>query len=84
MEAAVGQIVFISNVLRRQTVMKVFLSSQRATVGIVKMCNFCVCVCVFGQGVLGNSEQDGKDLQSPRMRSLAPYCSLVHTRINLV
>lgn len=43
-----------------------------------------VCVCVFGQGVREAVKRDGKELQSPGKRSLAPYCSLVHMRINLV
>lgn len=39
--------------------------------------------CVCSREGAGN-EQDGKELQSLRKRSLAPHRSLVHMRINLV
>lgn len=39
---------------------------------------------MLGWGGPRCSEQDGKELQSPGKRSLAPHCSLVHMRINLV
>ncbi|KAI4813066.1 hypothetical protein KUCAC02_024418, partial [Chaenocephalus aceratus] len=32
----------------------------------------------------GGGPQDGKELQSPGKRSLAPHCILVHMRIDLV
>lgn len=49
MEAAVDQIVFISNVLRHQTVMKVFFILTEGNGGNCKDVRF-LCVCVWARG----------------------------------